>query len=142
VGGAPAFQETALAGTRSASPADEDVVVRAGEMGLGNFMKAVETCFEQHGFYGLSLFSFPDMSAQQIAEEVGVVRQETGLRLMPHPSMRQARAGDVRALGHALVKDDRPRGHVTLRLAQRPTDDEWSALDAVFLPPEENPVAL
>ncbi len=125
-----------------AAASDVDVIVRAGEMRVGDFRKSVEVCREREGFYGLSFFSFPGMDVREIAMEVGVVCEETGLRLMPNPSMRQSTAGAVRALGYPLEADNNPRGHVTLRFAHAPTDDDWHALDGVFRPPEDNPIAL
>jgi hypothetical protein len=125
-----------------ATASDEDVIVRAGELRVGDFRKSVEVCRERGGFYGLSFFSFPGMDAREIAMEVGVVREETGFRLMPNPSMRQSTVGAVRALGYSLDADNCPRGHVTLRFAEAPTDDDWEALDGVFRPPEDNPIAL
>jgi hypothetical protein len=125
-----------------ATAADEDVIVRAGEMRIGDFRKSVEVCHEMEGFYGLSFFSFPGMDAREIAIEVGAVREETGFRLMPNPSMRQSTAATVRALGYPLEADNSPRGHVTLRFVNAPTDDDWQALDGAFQRPEENPIAL
>lgn len=117
-------------------------MVRAGEMRLGAFMRSAEVCLENEGFYGISFFSFPGMDADEIAREVGIVREETPLRLMPNPSMRQATAGAVRALGYPLDPDNSPRGHVALRFDGPPTDADWEALDDVFQPPEDNPIAL
>ena len=70
------------------------------------------------------------------------MREETGFRLMPNPSMRQSTASSVRALGYSLAADNSPRGHVTLRFPDAPTDDDWHALDGAFQPPEDNPIAL
>jgi hypothetical protein len=125
-----------------AAAADADLLVRAGEMSLDAFRKSTGTCFRNNGFYGLSFFSFPEMSAHEIALEVGEVREETGLRLMPHPTMRHATVRAVRGLGYPLEPDNRPRGHVTLRFEGESTEVDWIALDGVFSAPEANPAAL
>jgi hypothetical protein len=111
-------------------------------MSLDAFRKSTTTCFRNNGFYGLSFFSFPGMSADEIALEVGVVREETGLRLMPNPSMRHANVRGVGDLGYQLEPDNGPRGHVTLRFDGEPTENDWMALDGVFSAPEPNPATL
>jgi hypothetical protein len=125
-----------------ASANEPDILVRAGEFKLADFWRSVKTSLQKRQFYGLSFFSFPNMDAQEIALEVGVVREETGLRLIPNPKMRQATVRAVEALGYSLEADNSPRGHVTLRFAERPTDEDWKALEAAFLPPETNPIRL
>jgi len=112
-------------------------------MSRESFYKAVDTSFRNKGSYGFSFFSFPGMDAPGIAAEVAVVRDETGNRLMPNPSMRHAMCADVRALGYPLAPDNDPRGHVTLTFDARPADEDWEALMSVFSdPPEPNPIAL
>jgi hypothetical protein len=121
---------------------DDAVLVRAGEMRKGDVLRSAETSFERCGSYELSLWSFPGMSAHEVAREVGVVREETGLRLMPHPKMRHAAARDLRALGYEVESGGGPRGHVRLKLGAAPDDGMCATLDDAFAAPEDNPIAL
>lgn len=93
------------------------------------------------GRYSLSLFSFPEMPAHGIAEEVGRVAETLGITLLPNTQMRAARAGDLRAAGYGLEADNEPPGHVTLELPDPPTDEDWTMLDGIFSPPQANPIA-
>jgi hypothetical protein len=88
------------------------------------------------------MWSFPGMQAHEIAQEVGVVRAETGLQLMPHPKMRHAIVGDLRSLGCVVEPGGGPRGHVRLKFKQAPDEHAWPAFDAAFSHPVDNPITL
>jgi hypothetical protein len=120
---------------------DEHIVVRGGEMRQRDLERSVEVHFERHGVWALSLWSFPDMDAQQIASEVGVVARELGIRLLPNPMLRWTTAGDLRALGYSLEPGGGPRGHVTLTFSGAPSEEDWRNLEQAFSRPERNPIA-
>lgn len=120
---------------------DEHVVVRGGEMRQADLERSVEVHFELHGVWALSLWSFPNRDAQQIAVEVGAVAEELGIRLLPNPRLRWALAGDIRVLGYRLEPGGGPPGHITLTFSGRPDASDWSNLEQAFAAPERNPIA-
>lgn len=106
--------------------------------------RSVEVHFELHGVHALSLWSFPErpeMNAQQVAMEVGIVAGELGITLLPNSMLRWSTAGELRTLGYSVESGGGPRGHVTLRFEGVPTDDDWANLEQAFSPPERNPIA-
>ena len=111
-------------------------------MNISDLEISSEVFFQEEGFYGLSLWSFPEMDAVEVAEEVGRVADEIGERLLPNSQMRHSTAGDLRMLGYVVYPDGDPRGHVTLVLDAAPTDTDWESLVGVFEAPQPNPIAL
>lgn len=92
------------------------------------------------GEYGLTFWSWPEMTAEEIALRVG------GRRLM-HAQLRKCTVGRIRGL---VVSDGRPLdlvrtgpqdGHYTLILPSPPTDDDLDRLGQLFDPPQPNPAA-
>lgn len=90
------------------------------------------------GEYGLTFWSWPGMTADQIALRVGAV-------VLPHPELRKCTAGQIRSMP---VSDGRPldlirtgnrTGHYTLLLPSPPTRDDLDALGRLFDPPQPNP---
>lgn len=120
---------------------DEAVLVRAGIMNHGDLRTSAKVHFARHGVYALSLWSYPMMGAQEIAEEVGRVADEHEITLLPNPQMRQTTVGALRALGYDVTPGGGLRGHVTLALNGLPDDTEWTRLATAFQEAETNPIA-
>jgi len=97
-----------------------------------------------NGVYGLTVWSWPGLSAGQIAMRV----KEThlaGLNPIGHGQMRQSTAGKIREPGPGgrtfqLMKTGSD-GHYTLTFPSEPTEADWERLEAMFGPPEPNPAA-
>jgi hypothetical protein len=120
---------------------DDAVVIRGGEMKRKTLMLSA-TKYEATypGEYGLTFWSWPGMTADEIALRVG------GDRLM-HPSLRKCTAGLIRSLQVSdgrpldLVRTGQQEGHYTLLLPCPPTDDDLDRLSQLFDPPQPNPAA-
>ena len=94
-------------------------------------MSAVETYRQQFGRYGLSLWTWPGATADEIATRPGGP---------PHPLMRTSTVRTVREAGFNLEHTGRP-GHVTLYLPDSLTEEDWQRLEQAFGPPVPNPGA-
>lgn len=118
---------------------DDAVVIRGGEMKRMTLMLSARKYEAGHpGEYGLTFWSWPEMTAEQIALRVG------GDVLM-HAQLRKCTAGRIRSL---RVSDGRPLdlvrtggrdGHYTLVLPPPPTDDDLDRLGQLFDAPQPNP---
>src|SRR4051812_24908033 len=94
---------------------DEAGVIRGGRVGLTAALReSAADCFAKTGTCGLSVCSLPDLSAEEIAIEVGTGR-------LPHPTMRRSTVGALRAVGFDVVPSGH-YGHATLKLPDAPTD--------------------
>jgi len=109
-------------------------------MSFGDLTVSASTCFGRRGFYGLSLWSYPGMTATEIAEEVGRVAAERGIVLLPNLQMRQSTAGALREAGYEITPGGGLRGHVTLVLDELPVDTCWAGLTNLFQAEEPNPI--
>lgn len=119
---------------------DDAVVVRGGQMRAKDLMTSAETYEAEHpGEYGLSFWSWPGLTAEEIAQRVGTKR-------LPHPVLRKCTVGKIQSM---IPSDQRPLtlvktfgpGHYTLFLPSPPTDDDYKDLSELFDPPQQNPVA-
>jgi hypothetical protein len=88
------------------------------------------------GHPSLSVWSFPDMDARDVARAA----RESDPAALPHSSIRWTKGGALRDSGYELVQTDQP-GHYSLMLPDPPSADDWATLDELFTPPEQNPVA-
>jgi hypothetical protein len=121
---------------------DDALVIRGGEMRRRTLMLSATGYEADHpGEYALSFWSWPGMTADEIALRVG-------RRVLPHPRFRKCAVGKIRGLE---VSDGRPLdlartgprdGHYTLLLPAPPTDDDLDALGRLFDPSQPNPAAL
>jgi hypothetical protein len=91
------------------------------------------------GEYGLSFWSWPDMTADQIAVRVGG-------ELLPHPELRKCTAERIRNLRVSdgrpldLIETGRP-GHYTVRLPSPLDRRDLEQLSELFDAPQPNPAA-
>jgi hypothetical protein len=112
------------------------VVVRGGLMKAETMAHAAETYYRAYRGergYGLSVWSLPGLTAEEIAIAIGSDR-------LPHNVMRQSTVGELQALGCEFTQTGDP-AHWTMRLAGPPTDDDWDRVNLAFQSPQANPVA-
>ena len=100
---------------------------------------------QNNGVYGLTVWSWPGMTAGEIALRVKAMHP-AGLNPVAHGQLRWSTAGEVRkpdSEGHAydLIRTGRQEGHYTLTFPSPPTESDWDRLDAMFRKPEPNPAA-
>lgn len=88
--------------------------------------------FDAEGIYALSVFSVPEMTADEIAQGVP----------LRHSMIRVSTAGRLRAAGYEVVSSPGPLGHADLLLPNPPTNDDWRALDAAFDPSRPHPATM
>lgn len=91
-----------------------------------------QTHFDAERIYALSVFSVPEMSADEIARAVP----------LRHSMIRESTAGRLRAAGYEVVSSPGPPGHADLLLPNPPTDNDWRALGAAFDSPRPNPATM
>jgi len=104
-----------------------------------------EACKLKLGFRGISVCSWPGLTAQEVAQRVKELRARRRQRVLMNPEMRQSTAGRIRRAG---TQDRHPfdlvqtfwDGHWTLTLPDPTTPEDWRLLDEAFDPPEPNPV--
>lgn len=119
---------------------EDAIVIRGGQMRVRD-MQASADVYEADlpGQYGLTFWSWPGLTADQIARRVGTSR-------LPHPVFRKC---PVSRIHNLIPSDGRPLslektygpGHYTLFLPSPPTEEDFQRLSAIFDPPEPNPVA-
>ena len=111
----------------------DDVVIRGGLMAVATMARSARTAKLRHGRPSLSVWSFPGMDAQDVA-------RASNPEALAHSSIRWTKVGLLRESGYELVQSGQA-GHYSLILPDPPTDADWATLDALFSPPENNPVA-
>lgn len=89
---------------------------------------AIDHNLEHPGEWAISVASLPGATADDIAGQ------------SPYPGrwMRVSTVGEVRALGHDVVRSGKPP-HADLILASEPTEEVWEDLRGVFEEPEVTP---
>lgn len=104
-------------------PPDEAVLVRGAPMIAEALAKSARRPLQRFGFYGLSVFTFPGSTPQQIATRAGV----------PHDEICTCSARDVREEGFEVRMTDQLRpGHASLVFPQEPSPDDIEAVIRVF----------
>lgn len=112
---------------------DDAVVVRGGVMNPPDLYVNAVTHFQNRGEYCLSVFSIPEMSADEIAH----VMVNT-CDVLRNNKIRESTVGALRAAGYDVVPSDY-YGHADLRLFSEPSDEHWDRLVTLFAPPRRNP---
>jgi hypothetical protein len=124
---------------------DDAVVIRGGTMRRKDMVASVRRYVAlTHGVYGLTVWSWPAMTAGDIAMRVKETHPQ-GRNPVAHGQLRQTTAGKIREPGTSgetfqLVKTG-AEGHYTLTFPAEPTDADWERLEAMFGPAEPNPAA-
>jgi hypothetical protein len=113
--------------------ADDAVVIRGGLMLRADVERNVEVTHEEHGYYGMSVWSGPG-DADQIAQVVGSDD-------LPWSKLRQTTVGRLAAVGFALVPSEPRPLHFDIDLEGPLTDEKFAALEEAFDRPQPNPVA-
>jgi hypothetical protein len=113
-------------------PDDQLLVVRGGRNSLSdaNFERASGDCWEQHGFFGISVFGAPGDDLLALSEAVSQIRRRTELRL--------ARCGDLRAAGFEVAATFSNSRHFSLVLPDA-TPSTFAAVRSCFSEPVANP---
>lgn len=122
------------------SPAPDDVVVRGGEMKVSGLERSAEAYHARFGDgYGLSVWSWPGLNAEAIANRVG--EEHPDLNALPQGKIRAARVSDLVAGGWDLFRSGPRDGHVTVWRSGKPSGEDWRELDRCFGLPQPNPIA-
>jgi hypothetical protein len=111
---------------------DDAVVVRGGLMLPADLVVSAQSHFDAEGFYALSVYCVPGMTADEIA---------VGAKLS-YSKVRVSTVGRIRSMGYNIVGSPGPPGHADLVLPTPPTDHDWTALERVFDPPGPNPATM
>ncbi len=97
---------------------------------------------ENDGVYAISVWSWPDMTAEEIAlrvkENRGADRNPLG-----HGKIRESAVGRIYGAAHpgfSLVQSDED-GHYDLILPSPPSEEVWDALELMFDPAQPNPAS-
>jgi hypothetical protein len=115
---------------------DGALVVRGGVMGSGSMLRNAETSFADPGcgLWSLSVWSYPDMTADEIVREAKQVMPET----LPQGKIRVSTVGKLRSAGFELVAMPE-RGHYSLVVPPEPGEPIWDHLRELFDEPIPNP---
>ncbi len=123
---------------------DDAIVIRGGLMSRKDLIASVRKCFALKGVYGLTVWSFAGLTAQDIALQVKNLHVE-GLNPLGHGQLRQSTARTIREPGSGgrtlVLKKTGREGHYTLTFQSEPTDADWDRLENMFGLPEPNPAA-
>lgn len=119
---------------------DDAIVIRGGTMKLNDLMTGVEVYEATYpGWYGLSFWSWPELTADAIARRVRTRRlPQTSMRLSTAARVRNITGTDGQLMLFVQTFDP---GHYTLVLPSPPTVDDYERVTAAFDPPGRNPVA-
>lgn len=113
------------------------------------------TCFKRLGYWGLTFWSWPDLTAEEIAMRVKEEAELTGRdNPLPHPAMRTTYTTFVADIGEGVeLRPTGPEGHQSLilpldppqpdwtaSLVHRTLNEWWAAIDRALSGPVTNPV--
>lgn len=107
---------------------DDAVVVRGAPMTLDLLRSSAGRPVKRHGFYGLSMFAFPDADADEVARSARI----------PHEEICESTVGDIRAAGFEVERTFRKAGHCSLKFADEPTEEELATVLELFEPCKVN----
>lgn len=124
---------------------DEAVVIRGGLMARDGLIASARRYADQNeGIYGITLWSWPGLTAGEIAQRVKEDHAQ-GRNPVGHGQLRWSTAGVIReamSAGRAFIlKKTGQDGHYTLTFPSEPSDGDWDRLEKMFGPPEPNPAA-
>lgn len=111
------------------------VVIRSGEMKLGDFLKTLERHYVKYAEYALSVFCVPGLDAYQTAYAVGT-------SALPHGKFMETTVETIAAAGYDIKPSPtwrkEPEGHCDLFC--EPSEEEWLRVRSLFGEPMINPV--
>lgn len=110
-------------------PPDDAVLVRGAPLIPELLVKSARRPLRKFRFYGLSVFTFPGSTPQQIATRARV----------PHDEICTCSARDVRREGFEVrMTDHTTPGHASLVFPQEPSPDDIDAVIRIFGQPFPN----
>jgi len=118
---------------RAAGPPDDQLlVVRGGRNSLSdaNLERTTADCWEQHGFFGVSVFGAPGDDLVALSNEVSQLRRR--------PEVRLARCGDLRGAGFEVAATFSNPFHFSVVLPDT-TPPTFTSLRSCFSEPVTNP---
>lgn len=112
-------------------PAEAHVVIRGGEHGMSaaTLRRTASRCFEEFGFYGVSVFVAIDTSVDDLCRAVDAVRR--------YGRIRRSAVGRLHSGGFPLIATGR-RPHFDIVLPDL-ADETLDRLATCFDPAEPNP---
>jgi hypothetical protein len=113
-------------------PDDLLLVVRGGARSLSDVAldRSAGDCWDQHGFFGVSVFAAPG------DDLIALSRSNTAIRR--RSEIRTARCGALRAGGFEVAATFTNPGHYSVVLPDA-TPERFALLRSCFSPPVENP---
>ena len=113
-------------------PDDQLLVVRGGRNSLSdaNLERASGDCWEQHGFFGISVFGAPGDDLIALSRAVSQIRRRTEVQL--------ARCGELRAAGFEVAATFSNPLHYSVVLPDA-TPSTFAGLRSCFSEPVPNP---
>lgn len=122
----------------------EAVVIRAGVAKFDALKSRGDLAMRDNEWHGRSVFSvwsFPGLTAEEIAVEVARFRTEEDL-LLPHGKLQPTTLGKLLDCGFEYaVRGDFP-GHLVLILPDPPADTDYAKLLGALADPTPNPVVI
>jgi hypothetical protein len=115
---------------------DQAIVVRGGVMGSPSLRSNAYGSYEELGLWALSVWSYPDMEPEEVAEEARRVDEMA----LPQGKLRFSTAGRIRSEGYELIATNQ-RGHYSLVVPEEPDEAVWEDLRSIFDETRRNPVA-
>lgn len=114
-------------------PADAAVIIRAGIMARDSVVRAATTSFDNHGFYGVSVFAAIEMTIEELVARTPELSRDR------YRQLRQSTVGKLRMAGYALLATlERPHFDIVLPDLEPAT---LARLDRCFSSPFETPEA-
>lgn len=131
------------------------IVIRGGMSKTEDLARSALTCFKRQGYWGLTFWSWPDMTAEEIAMRVKMDADRTGRdNPLPHPVMRASYTTFVSDIGEGvelrqtgpdghqslILPLDAPRSDWTASVVHRTLNEWWTAIERTLSAPVSNPV--
>jgi hypothetical protein len=110
---------------RDAVLPEDAVLVRGGPLDFDRLRSAAGQPLKRHGFYGLSVFSFPG-----VAEPVEIFRRSR----LQYPEICVSTVRDVREVGCEVRRTFNVAGHCSIIFPGEPSDDDIRAVMELLEP--------
>lgn len=105
------------------------VMVRGAPVTIPILRSNARKAWKLKGFHGISMFAFPGLDADGVAEEAGI----------PHDEICETTAGAIRERGFELRRTFDRQGHFSLIFASEPSDSDLQTVLELFAKCKDNP---